>query len=332
MRIGRIGRTMRCMAMALGAAGALAAGTPALGESPYPERDVRVIVPFAAGGGTDLVTRLFAQKLGEKFGKTFFVENRAGGGGGSVGSLELSRARPNGLTIGTGTSSGIQAAAIDPTEYSPLRDLAPVARYGTTTLVVVINAQVPAKTMAELVAFAKANPGQAYGSSGIGSTNHITGEMLARDAGISLNHIPYRGEGVALTDVISGQVPFMFVSLAAAKPHIQGGTVRALAVTSERRFPELPETPTMGEAGFKNFVVDAWYGLYVPKKTPAAIVEALTKGVNEIRADPEISTRLMKQLSFDTSGTDTPERFQAYMQQELERYSAVIAAAGLKKK
>jgi tripartite-type tricarboxylate transporter receptor subunit TctC len=314
------------------AVSAVAYGQPSLAQASYPTKDVRVIVPFSAGGGTDLVTRLFSQKLSEKLGKTFYVENRAGGGGGSVGSLELSRAKPDGYTIGTGTSSGIQAAAIDPTEYSPLRDLAPVARFGATTMVLALNPQLPIKTMAEFLTYAKSHPGVAYGSSGIGSTNHITGAQLAKEANIVLNHIPYRGEGVALTDVISGQVPFMFVSLAAAKPHIQSGTVRAIAVTSARRFPEVPDVPTMVENGFKDIVVEAWYGLYVPKGTPPAIVDVLVKNVNEIRSDPEISTRLMKQLSFDTTGTDNPEGFSAYMQQELVRYSSVIEAAGLKKK
>jgi tripartite-type tricarboxylate transporter receptor subunit TctC len=310
---------------------ALAAIPQAQAQDAWPSRDVRVIVPFAAGGGTDLVTRLFAQKLGEKHGKAFFVDNKAGGAGGTVGSLELSRARPDGYTIGTGTSSGIQVAAIDPTDYSPLRDLDPVARYGATTLVLAINPQIPAKTIAEFVAYAKANPGAAYGSSGVGSTNHIVGEKFAKDANVTLTHVPYRGESLALTDVISGQTKFIFVSLAAGKPHIDSGAVRAIAVTSERRFPGFPDVPTFIEAGFKDLIVEAWYGLYTPKGTPAAIVEQLVKSVNEIRADPELSRRLLTQLSFDTSGTDNPANFRAYMEKELERYTAVATAAGLKK-
>ena len=324
-------RTGAAASAAVAVLAAVGLGTgSAQAQQPYPVREVKVIVPFAVGGGTDLVTRLFAQKLGEKFGKTFYVENRAGAGG-SIGSLELSRARPDGQTVGTGTSSGIQAAAIKPAEYNPLRDLAPVARYGATTLVVVVNPKTPVRTMAELVDFARSNPGVAYGSSGIGSTNHITGEKLAKDRGIVLNHVPYRGEGAALTDIISGQIPFMFVSLAAAKPYIEGASVRALAVTSEKRFPELPEIPTMAEAGFADFVVDAWYGMYVPNNTPKPIVDQLVRAVNEVRADPEISRRLLTQLSFDTSGSDDPEQFRAYMEKELKRYSEIIEAAGLRR-
>jgi tripartite-type tricarboxylate transporter receptor subunit TctC len=189
-----------------GVAAALLPGRhSARAEDPYPSRDVRVIVPFSAGGGTDLVTRLFAQQLGEKYGKAFFVENRAGGGGGSVGSLAVARSNPDGYTLGAGTSSGIQAAAIDPTDYSPLRDLQPIARFGSGTLVVAINPQLPVKTVAELVAYVKAHPGLTYGSSGVGSTNHITGAMLAKVANINLRHIPYRGEGgAALADAPAG--------------------------------------------------------------------------------------------------------------------------------
>lgn len=312
---------------------AVAGGTvgEAFAADNYPSKNVRVIVPFAAGGGTDLVTRLFAQKLTEKLGSTFYVENRAGGAGGTVGSLDLSRAKPDGYTIGTGTSSGIQVAAIDPTDFSPLRDLDPVARFGATTLVVVVNPQLPIKTMAELVAYAKAHPGLAYGSSGVGSTNHITGAKLAKDADIVITHIPYRGESVALTDVRSGQISFMFVSLSAAKPQMQAGAVRAIAMTSDHRFPEIPDVPTMAEAGFKNFVVDAWYGLYAPKGTPKPIVDVLVKQVNDIRADPEVKSRLMEQLSFDTSGSDNPTAFREYMKQELQRYTEVVTLAGLKK-
>ena len=169
--------------------------------------------PLQAGSGTDLVTRLFSQKLTEKFGKTFFVENRAGGAGGTVGSLALSRSTPDGYTIGAGTSSGIQNAALDPTDYNPLRDLQPVARFGAGTLVLVVDPKIPVKNVAELVEYAKAHPGLTYGSSGVGSTNHITGEMLSKDAGVALRHVPYKGEGAALTDVFAGQISFLFISM-----------------------------------------------------------------------------------------------------------------------
>jgi tripartite-type tricarboxylate transporter receptor subunit TctC len=303
----------------------------AFAQDDYPDKDVKVIVPFAAGGGTDLVTRVFAQQLGEKYKKTFFVENRAGGGGGSVGGLALARSAPDGYTIGAGTSSGIQTAAIDPTEYNPIRDLEPIARFGGTTIVLTVNPSLPVNTIAELVEYAKSHPNLAYGSAGIGTANHFTGEMLAQAADIKLNHIPYRGEGPALQDVLAGQIPFMFGSLAQSKSHIKSGALKALAVTSERRSSDLPDVPTMIEAGFKDFVVDAWYGLYAPKGTPKATIEKLAQDVNKIRADPAISGKLMEQLSFDTSGSDSPDGFKTFMEAELAKYGAIAKTAGLTK-
>ena len=309
--------------------GATVATAPALAQESYPARNVRVIVPFTAGGGTDIVTRIFAQHLGDRLGKSFFVENKAGGGGGSVGSLELARSRPDGYTIGTGTSSGLLNAAVDPAGYNPLKELDPVARFGATTLVLVINPKLPINNVTEYIAYAKAKPGLAYGSSGTGSANHFTGEMLAKGAGVELTHVPYRGESAAITDVVSGQIGSAFISVALAKPYIQSGQLRALAVTTERRFPALPDVPTMAEFGFKNIVVDAFYGLYVPKGTPPAVVELLVKHVNEIRATPEVSKKLLDQISFDTSGADNPNGFRAYMENELARYSRTAVEAGL---
>lgn len=322
-----------CSAARIGAVativGAAVAATPALAQEHYPARNVRVIVPFTAGGGTDIVTRIFAQQLGDRLGKSFFVENKAGGGGGSVGSLEVARSKPDGYTIGTGTSSGLLNAAVDPGGYNPLKELDPIARFGATTLVLVVNPKLPINTLPEFITYAKSKPGLPYGSSGTGSANHFTGEMLAKGAGIELTHVPYRGESAAITDVVAGQIASGFISVALAKPYIQSGQVRALAVTTERRFPALPEVPTMEELGQKNIVVDAFYGLYAPKGTPAAVVDLLVKHVNEIRANPEISKKLLEQISFDTSGTDNPQAFRVYMEKELARYSKIATDAGL---
>jgi tripartite-type tricarboxylate transporter receptor subunit TctC len=309
--------------------GATAASTPALAQEPYPARNVRIIVPFSAGGGTDIVTRVFAQQLSDRLGKSFFVENKAGGGGGSVGSLEVARSRPDGHVIGAGTSSGMLNAAVDPAGYNPLKELDAIARFGATTLVLIINPKLPIKNLAEFIAYAKSTPGVAYGSSGMGSANHFTGEMLAKGAGVAMTHVPYRGESAAITDVLSGQIASGFISVALAKPFIQSGQVRALAVTTERRFPALPDVPTLDELGLKNIVVEAFYGLYAPKGTPAAVVDLLVKHVNEIRANPEISKKLLEQFSFDTAGTDNPAIFRTYMEKEIARYSKIAIDAGL---
>jgi len=309
------------------AAGLLAGAAGA--QDAYPAQSVRVIVPFTAGGGTDIVTRYFAQKLTERLGKSFFVENKAGGAGGSVGSMELARSRPDGNTIGTGTSSGILSAAVEPGGFNPLKDLDPVARLGATTLMLVVNAKLPVTSLAELIAHAKARPGLAYGSSGMGSANHFAGEMLAKGAGVQMTHVPYRGESAAITDVVSGVTPVLFISVAAGKSYVQSGQVRALAVTSEKRFPAVPDVPTTVELGFKELVVDAFYGLYVPKGTPAPVVDVLVRNVNEIRSDPETARRFIEQLSFDTSGSDNPRTFRAYMEKELARYARIAEGAGL---
>lgn len=328
MRAESIGK---CLAVGISAAIMAITLSGASAQEVWPVREVRVIVPFSAGGGTDLVTRIFAQKLGEKFGKNFLVENRASGAGGSTGSQELARSRPDGYTIGSGTTSGIQTAAIDPTDFNPIRDLDPVARYGATTLALVVNPNIPAKTVKELVDYVKANPEIPFGSSGVGSSTHIVGEKFAKDAGIKLIHVPYRGEGAALADLMSGQISVFFVSLAAGRSYIESGKLRALAVTSEKRSPILPNVPTMIESGFKDLMLDAWYALYVPKGTPANIVDTLVKAVNEIRADPAVKARLLEQLSFDSSGQDDPKTFRAYMEQELVRYIANAKTAGLVK-
>jgi tripartite-type tricarboxylate transporter receptor subunit TctC len=314
----------RILALAVG----LLAGAAGAQET-YPSQSVRVIVPFSAGGGTDIVTRHFAHQLMERLGKPFVVENKAGGAGGTVGGMELARARPDGNTIGTGTSSGVLSAAVDPGGFNPLKDLDPVARMGATTLMLVVNSQLPATTLGELIALAKTKPGLAYGSSGMGSANHFAGEMLARSAGVQMTHVPYRGESAALTDVVSGITPILFVSIAGAKPYVQSGQVRALAVTSEKRFPSVPDVPTTVELGFRDLVVEAFYGLYVPKGTPASIVDVLVRNVNAIRADPETSKRFLEQLSFDMSGSDNPRTFRAYMEKELARYARIADGAGL---
>lgn len=288
----------------------------------YPEREVRVIVPFSAGGGTDLVTRIFAQALGDKLGRRFFIENVAAGAGGSVGSRQLSEAEANGYTIGTGTSSGIVNLAMDQSGFNPLTELEPIARYGATTLVLAADPKLPLNSFSEFVAYAKQNPDLTYGSSGVGSTTHLAFEMLASAIDVRLTHVPYRGEGAGIVDLMSGQIQLMLLSLPAARQYVQSGALKALAVTSVERFPALPNVPTLVESGLKDFVVDAWYGLYVPKGTPATVTELLVKSVNDIRADPDISKRLLDKLSFDTSGSDDPAAFKAYMEKELERYSA----------
>ena len=315
----------------LAAAPAVVGSSLSLGaQEAYPAKDVRVLVPFAAGGGTDLVTRVFAQKLSEKHKRAFFVENRVGGGS-SIGGVALARSVPDGYTIGVGTSSGLQTAALDPGTYNPLRDLQPVARLGSAKILLVANPKFAPNSIAELVSHVKSNPGLAFGSAGVGSANHFVGEMFAQVAGIKLTHVPYRGEGPALQDVIAGQIPIAVISLTSAKEQVRSGAIKALAITSATRSPDIPEAPTMIEVGFNDFIAEAWYGVYVPKSTPQSIVDTLTSDINELRAEPSVARRLAEQMSFDTSGRDNPEEFRKFMEVEFAKYVAIAKAAGISK-
>ena len=285
----------------------------------YPERAVRLIVPFSPGGGTDIVTRMFAQKFGEISGQTFIVENKAGGAAGSVGSREAINAQPDGYTQVVNTASGLANAAMDPGGFNPLHDLAPVGRLGSTTLVVLVNPEVPVKSIAELVTYAKANPGLTYGSSGVGSIIHYTAAAFAKAANVDMVHVPYRGELPAITDVVGGSVPVVFASVAAAKPFIESGKLRALAVTSPKRFPTFPELPTMAELGYADVTTDVFYGLYTTKGTPPEAIAAMSAILNKVRADPVASAQLLDRLNFNIEGSDTPAQFEQYMEQEFAR-------------
>ena len=311
----RLPTLFRSAALAVALAASLVPATSSAQEV-YPARNVRVIVPFSAGGGTDIVARLFAQKLSERTGKVFFVENKAGGSAGTVGSQLVSVATPDGYTLEVNTVSGLTTAAMDPAGFNPLRDLDAVARLGSTTMVVVVNPKLPIQNIADLVAYAKAHPGLAYGSSGVGSIIHFTTARFGKAAGVQMTHVPYRGELPALNDVMSGVTPLMFVSIATGKPFIAAGKVRALAVTSGARFPTEPQLPTLNELGYKDVVADVFYGVYAPKGTPASAVETLVRQINALRADQETSHQLLEQLSFNTAGSDTPAVFQHYMEKE----------------
>jgi tripartite-type tricarboxylate transporter receptor subunit TctC len=294
-------------------------------QEAYPAHQVRVIVPYSPGGGSDIVTRVFAEKLSGRTGKTFLVENRAGGAAGTVGSHEIVVAKPDGYTLGVNTVTGLATAAMDPAGFNPLRDLDPVARLGSTTMMVVVNPKLPIHSIADLVAYAKAHPGLAYGSSGTGGIMHFTTARFARAAGVEMTHVPYRGELPALNDVIAGVTPVVFCSVAIGKPFVASGQVRALAVTSGTRFPTVPQLPTLKELGYTDVVADVFYGLYVTKGTPAAVVDTLVRNVNALRADPQTSSRLLDQLSFSTTGSDTPALFRQDMEKEYARFSALAA-------
>lgn len=308
--------------------GLVAAALSIAAVAQYPDRPVRIIVPFAAGGPTDILARLVADGLGTRLGGPVIAENRPGGSA-NPGTDAVAKAAPDGYTLLLGY---IGPLAINPTLYGklpfrPLEDFAPISLLVTTPLVVVVNPAFPPATMQELVRFAKAAPKPLfYASPGSGSANHMATELFRLAAGVELVQIPYKGLAPAVMDVVAGQVPFIFSGLSVAIPQIRAGKLRALAVSTRERAPSLPEVPTMQEAGFRNFDVSAWFGLLAPAKVPPPILERLEKATQEIMATKEAIARV-ESLGMVAKPT-TAKAFGRFMQSELEMWSRVVKESG----
>ena len=308
------------------------AGTAALAQN-FPNKPIRWLIPFSAGGPTDVLARAIAPKLGESLGVAVLVENRVGAGG-SLAMDAVAKAAPDGYTIGMG-HTGTQA--INPhlyakLPYDPLKDFAPITPVVSYVNVLVVNPNVPAKTVAELVAYAKANPGKAnFASGGNGATNHLSGELLKALTGAPMVHVPYKGSAPALTDVIAGNATCMFDILVTSLPQIRSGKVRALAVTSGKRSPYAPEIPTMREAGVPGYDEagsDLWFGAFAPAGTPKPIVDRLHAELVKALATPEVSERIRAQ-AYDT-WTLSPEEFAAFLRTDHAKWGKVVKLAGAK--
>jgi tripartite-type tricarboxylate transporter receptor subunit TctC len=312
----------------------LAAGAAALpvltriaGAQAYPTRPVRIIVAFAAGG-IDILARLMGQWLSERNGQPFVVENRPGGGG-NIGTEAVVRAAADGYTLLLiGPNNAISATLYDKLNFNFIRDIAPVAGIMRAPNVMEVNPGVPAKTVPEFIAYAKANPGRInFASTGIGTSVHVSGELFKMMSGINMLHVPYRGSGPALTDLLSGQVQVMFNALPASIEHIKTGKLRALAVTTAMRSEALPYIPTVGEF-VPGYEASQWYGLGAPKNTPAEIVEKLNREINAALADPKMKARLA-----DLGGTPlpgSPADFGNLIAEETEKWDKVIRAANIR--
>jgi tripartite-type tricarboxylate transporter receptor subunit TctC len=319
-----------CLAVMLAvAAGAIAA--PALAQ-PYPSKAVRVIVPFPAGGATDIITRVVAQKLQESLGQPFVVDNRVGANG-NIGTEAAARAPADGYTLVLGNNPSI---TINPHLYAklpfdPLRDLAPVATMAVTTQILMVNASVvPAKTVGELIAWVKAQPPGSvnYASAGSGSTSHLAAEMLAGSGAVSMVHIPYRGGVQAIQDVVSGQVGIMIAAAPPVIPLYRTGRVRALATTGARRSAMTPDLPTIAESGFPGFDVDVWFGLLAPSGTPSAIVERLNAEVTRIVALAETRAALLKQGAEPLAMSAA--EFGRFLREDHAKWGRIVKASGAK--
>ena len=298
-------------------------------EGAYPTKPVRVIIPFAPGGGTDLTGRAIAQKLTESMGQTFVADNRAGANG-TIGADLIAKAPPDGYTIGMISSShSVNPSLMKKLPYDLTTDLAPVTQATTQPYALVIHPSVPAKSIKDLIALAKAKPGTLnYGSSGTGGLSHLSGALLGTLAAIDINHVPYKGGAPALTDVISGQIQMLFSTILQAHAHLASGRLRPLAVTTVKRSRALPDLPTMQEAGVKGYEVAGWYGVVAPAKLPKPIIAKLNADIVRALKTPEVADRMAADGS-EPLGT-TPEQFGAHIKSEVAKWRELIQKTGIR--
>jgi tripartite-type tricarboxylate transporter receptor subunit TctC len=310
---------------------AIALGTLATGAAQadsYPSHPIRIIVPFAAGGTSDLVTRIVGQALGTELKVAVIIDNRPGAGG-NIGSDLVAHAAPDGYTLlmGTVATHGINATLYKKMPFDPVNDFAPISLVASTPSVLEVNPSLPVKSVQDLIAYAKENPGKLYfGSAGNGSSHHLAGELFDTMASVKMTHVPYRGTAAAVTDTIAGQVQVIFDTLPSAMPFVKSGQLRALAVTSAQRDPSLPNLPTLAESGLPGYEVGSWYGLLAPAGTPPAAVDKISKLVAQIVRRPDIRQKLIEQGA--TPVGDTPAEFATHIASELKKWAPIVKASG----
>ncbi|MCZ2499231.1 tripartite tricarboxylate transporter substrate binding protein [Xylophilus sp. Kf1] len=306
-----------------------AAALPAFAQDGWPTKPITYVVPFPTGGTTDILARLIGQKLGTVLGTTFVVDNR-GGAGGSIGSELAARAPADGYTIvgGTVSSHAINVSLYPKLGYDPIKSFTPVVLIGANPVVLVVGEKSPFKSLKDVIAAAKAKPDTVTSASaGNGTSQHMTLELLGYKAGAKFVHVPYKGSGPAIQDVMAGQVDMMFDTTVVAGPHIQSGKLRALAVSSAKRLESMPDVPTVAET-LPGFEVLSWQGIFAPAGTPKAIVDRLNTEILKIIATPEMQDRL-KALGMQPS-TFTPAQFAAFQKDEVAKWAAVVKATGIK--
>lgn len=296
----------------------------------FPAKPVRIIVPFPAGGGLDFTTRVVAQKLGDAWGQQVVVENRPGASG-MIGAEVVVRSPKDGYTLLSCSPAevSLNAALYPKMPYDPFRDFAPISLTALYANLVTVHASVPARTWKELVALSKRTPGGiGYGSSGTGSTQHLTGEWLKRNAGIDLLHVPYKGAAPAVTDLVGGQIPSGILGVAPLTAHLKSGRLRGIAVTTAQRTSSLPDIPTLAEAGVKGFDSSQWFGFLAPAGTPAAVIAKINTDLQRVLALAEVKERLASQGG--DAHHSTAEAFGAFMKAEHAKYLKVITEVGIK--
>lgn len=315
------------LAAALGSLMLVAA--PAGAQETYPTKPIRVVVPYTPGGVSDAVTRLVMQKLSDRLKNPIVVDNQAGANG-QVGSAQVARAAPDGYTL----LVVVAAHAINPSLYSkmsyaPLKDLVGVSQFGHIPLLVVSSAQLPPTNLKDFIAWAKANPKSAtFASSGAGSGAQLSAELFAQTVGVEMTHVPYKGMAPALPDLFSGQVAMAFDSVQTMMPQVKAGKLRALAITSGKRWPAAPDVPTMAEQGYASLTGGSWIGLLAPAKTPQAILDKLSAETQAALDSPEVHAKLIE-YGIDPVG-GTPKQFDTFIQSEAKRWADVVKNAGIK--
>ena len=296
----------------------------------FPERPITLVVAFAPGGSTSIVARAVSDKMSEALGQKIIVDNRAGAGG-TIGTKAVAGSAPDGYTIALGYTGTL---AIGPTLYSnagydPRKDFAPIGIIGNAPNSLVVNPTFPAKTVAELIAYAKTNPGKvSFGSAGVGTASHVSGEYFATAAGIKLVHVPYKGTGPALTDLIGGHIPMAFAPIPATHSQISSGTLRALAVTSATRTSLLPDVPTIAETGLAGFDASLYYGLVAPAGTPRPMIDKLNAALRAALASDDVKKRLVADGTEVTPST--PEEYAAFIDRDEKKWSQIVKASGAK--
>jgi tripartite-type tricarboxylate transporter receptor subunit TctC len=308
--------------------GALAQSPAKNGSLPYPTRPVQIIVPFTPGTGMDILARMVGQKLSERWGQPVIVDNRPGASG-NIGTDLVVKAAPDGYTLLITANTLVMTVSLyRNVPYDPIKDLAPVEKMAVGTMAITLNPSVPAHTLKEFVAYAKANPGKlAYGSPGVGTPQHLATELLKSEAGIDMLHVPYKGSARAITGLLSGDVAMMSNALHAVLPQVEAGKLNAIAVGGPKRSRVAPDIPTFAESGYPDFDVDFWYGLLAPAATPKEIIAKLNQDITQVLNAPEMREKLSDQGLEPVTGT--PEQFAELIRTDLARWAKVIKTAGI---
>jgi len=321
--------TLGCLPIAIAAS--FLAAAPASGATPegYPCKTLTLVSPYPPGGTTDILARMVAPGLGSTLGVTVIVDNK-GGASSNIGTEFVSRAQPDGCTALLGNNTGV---VINRNLYAlrldPVKALAPVGEVASVPLLLYVNSSVPAKDVGELVKLIQSAPGKfSYASGGSGSPQHLAGELLKLERHVDILHVPYRGQGPALTDVLSNQVPMAFETTTALMPHVNSGRIRVIATTASKRVAAMPNVPTMQESGLDHFVIENWYGVFVPARTPPALVARLNAALNDTLRSPQVRQKLAEMGSDDVSGS--AEQFARFIDKETPYWTSVVKRSGAK--